>query len=254
MAHTRSRPRLLFEERQVEERHDAGRRNLSDLAYEQIEDLIVHCELRPGCSLTMQDLQDLTGYGRTPVHQAVSRLAADTLIIVQPQHGLKIAAVDLARERLLLGLRRDVERFVIRLATERSGPSDRNQMLHMSRRIRERRGQLTPAEFNVFDRRLDALLLSAAGEPFLEHTLRPLQTIFRRIGWLHHSCVDGPPSLSATVDCHLAVLEAVASRDVAAAIEATDALMCVVDRMFDAMELEIDPALLDCSVLPLFST
>jgi DNA-binding GntR family transcriptional regulator len=98
MAHTRLRPRLLFEERLIEEHRDAGRRNrgtLSDLAYERIEDLIVHCELRPGCSLTEQDLQNLTGFGRTAVHQAVSRLAADTLITVQPQYGIKVAAFEL---------------------------------------------------------------------------------------------------------------------------------------------------------------
>jgi DNA-binding GntR family transcriptional regulator len=69
---------------------------------------------------------------------------------------------------------------------------------------------------------------------------------------LSRSCLEGPPSLSATIDCHLAVLEAVASRSVKAAIEATDAGMDFVDYMFDVMEREIDPALLDCSVLPVF--
>src|ERR1700743_1600927 len=94
-----------------------NRMNLFDLAYEQIEDLIVSCRLKPGQYITMQDLQDSTGLGRTPVHQAVSRLAADTIIFVRPRHGLQIAPVDLERERLLLRLRADIERFVIRLAT-----------------------------------------------------------------------------------------------------------------------------------------
>ncbi len=64
----------------------------------------VHCELKPGRFMTMPDLQQITGFGRTPVHHAVNRLSADTLIIIRPRHGLQIAPIDLARERMLLGL------------------------------------------------------------------------------------------------------------------------------------------------------
>ena len=70
---------------------------------------------------------------------------------------------------------------------------------------------------------------------------------------LNHSYLDGPPSLSASFDCHFTVREAVASPKVTAAIEATGALMCFVDPIFDMREREINPALLDCSALPLFS-
>ncbi|WP_292312633.1 GntR family transcriptional regulator, partial [Marivivens sp.] len=133
----------------------------------------------------MQELQDLTGLGRTPVHNAVNRLAADTLLVIVPRHGLRVAPIDLARERMLLQLRRDIERFVVKLAIERASLSHRNQMLHIERALKDRRETLTLDEFNQLDRRIDQILLSAANEPFLEHTLRPLHTIFRRIGFIH---------------------------------------------------------------------
>src|ERR1700751_4075324 len=163
------------------------RMNLFDLAYEQIEDLIVSCRLKPGQYLTTQDLQDSTGVGRTPVHQAVSRLAADTSIFIRPRHGLQIATVDLERERVLLSLRGDIERFGIRLATERSEASHHNQMLYLARILLERGQTMTIEEFNKVDRRIDRLILNAAKEPFLEHTLRHLHTIFRRAGCLYHT-------------------------------------------------------------------
>jgi DNA-binding GntR family transcriptional regulator len=98
-----------------------NRITLFEIAYQRLEELLVNGTLRPGRFMSMQDLQDMTGLGRTPVHHAVNRLAADTLIVIKPRHGLQIAPIDLARERLLLQLRRDVERFVVRLAAERSG-------------------------------------------------------------------------------------------------------------------------------------
>jgi DNA-binding GntR family transcriptional regulator len=229
-----------------------NRVNLFELAYQRLEVLLVNCTLKPGRYLTMQDLQDLTGFGRTPVHHAVNRLAADTLIVIRPRHGLQIAPIDLARERVLLQLRRDVERFVIRLAAERSGPSQRNQMLHMERVLRDKRASLTLAQFNELDRKIDALILSAANEMFLENALRPLHTIFRRIGYIHHAHLPGRANLVGTIDHHLAVLNAVANRHVDRAVDASDALIAYVDSMFDAMETEIDPRLLDYSVEPLF--
>lgn len=228
-----------------------GLTNLFELAYERIEDLIVRCELKPGILLAVQDLQKMTGFGRTPVHQAVSRLATDTLIVVRPRYGLQIAPIDLARERVLLQLRRDIERFVVRLAAERAGPTHRNQIRHLSQALRNQREKMTIGDFNVFNRRIDRIILNAAGERFLEHTLRPLQTIFRRIGWVYHTRIASGVSFNPTIDCHLAVLDAISSRHTDAAMSASDALTDFVDHMFDAMERELDPALLDCDLEPM---
>jgi len=231
-----------------------GRRNrinFFELAYQRIEDLLVNCALRPGHSLTVQELQGLTGFGRTPVHNAVNTLAADTLIIIRPRHGLQIAPIDLARERMLLALRRDIERFVIRLAAERASLSHRNQALHIERVMRDKRATLTLDEFNSLDRRIDSLILDAAGEPFLAHTLRPLHTIYRRIGFIHHRHMPGQAELFGTIDSHLAILNAVANRRVDRAMAASDALIDHMDTMFDGMEAGIDPRLLDCSIEPL---
>jgi len=244
-----ARPRLAESEQPARR----NRINLFELAYERIEELLVRCELAPGRFLAMQDLQDITGLGRTPVHHAVNRLAADTLIIIRPRHGLQIAPIDLARERVLLHLRRDIERFVIRLAAERAGPSHRNQLLHVERLLRERRDDLTLAEFNQLDRRIDQMVLAAAGEPFLEHTLRPLHTLFRRIGFIYHSQMAREANLAGTIDHHLAVLNAVATQQPDRAVAASDALIAFVDAMFEEMETRIDPSLLDCSVQPLLS-
>jgi DNA-binding GntR family transcriptional regulator len=225
--------------------------NRFELAYDRIESLIVTCTLKPGQVLALQNLQDVTGLGRTPVHQAVTRFAVDTLIVIRPRHGLQIAPIDLARERILLALRADLDRFVIRLAAERSGASQRNQMLHLQRTLCERRDAMDIDAFNLLDRRLDRLILAVAGEPFLEHALRPLHTMSRRIGWLYHAHFNRPSSLRTTIDHHLAVLEAVANRHIERAIDASDKLIAFVDSMFDFMEREIDPSLLDCSIEPI---
>ena len=221
---------------------------LAEQAYDRIEELIITCALKPGQSLSINDLQNVVQLGRTPIHQAVSRLAADTLIIIRPRHGLRIAPIDLTREKTLLLLRRDMERFVVRLAAERSGPTHRNQLLHIARLLSERGAAMDIATFNRLDRRIDQLLAAATGEAFLENTLRPLHTIFRRIGWVYHNWAAPSGGLSQTVDSHLAMIQAVADRDAERAVAASDQLMGFMDSMFSIIEREIDPALLDCTL------
>jgi DNA-binding GntR family transcriptional regulator len=229
----------------------ATRENASDLAslaYDRIEELIITCALRPGQALSIQDLQDRTGLGRTPTHQAVRRLAADTLMLVRPRHGLRVSPIDLTRERRLVQLRREMERFVVRLATERCGATQRNQMLHLAGLLRAGGAAMTITEFNRIDRRIDALFIAAAGEAFLEHTLRPLHSIFRRTGWLYHSRVRPDEGLGETVACHLALLDAVAAKRVRDATAAADRLVRFSDGMFDVLERGVDPALFDATL------
>ena len=227
--------------------------NLFELAYLRLEDGLVDGSLAPGRYLTMLDLQTFTGFGRTPVHHAVNRLAADTLIHIRPRHGLQIAPIDLNRERLLLRLRRDIERFVVGLAAERCAPAARQQMQQLARALRDQRSGLTLFQFNAIDRSIDRLILDAAAEPFLEHTLQPLHTIFRRIGHIHHThfagAGPGAAGLDGTIRHHLDVLDAVANGQAEVAKATSDALIDFVDGMFDDMVGHIDGALLDCSTL-----
>jgi len=114
------------------------------------------------------------------VHNAVNQFAADTLIIIRPRHGLQIAPIDLARERLAAGTATRHRAFRGQ-ARDRSDASlsHRNQALH-NRTLAQ--GEATTASrstIHKLDRRIDTLLLAASGEPFLTHTLRPLHTIYR---------------------------------------------------------------------------
>jgi len=243
-----TRPKLISVELNAIAAPRRNATNLSDLAYERIEELLVCCKLAPGRFLATHELQAMVGYGRTPVHQALNRLAADTLVQITPRHGIRIAPIDLTRDRLLLRLRRDVERFVIRLATERSGSSQRNRMQHIKRQLIEHGAHMSVDQFNVIDRLIDQLFLAAAMEPFVEATLRPLHTIFRRIGWIYHMHAPNHVELRGTVEGHIAVIDAVASGKVEEAIAASDRLMDFVDSMFEVLERDVAPSALDCSL------
>ena len=81
----------------------------SDIAYEQIRDMIVSLRLQPGIMLDELSLAAEIGLGRTPVHEAVARLVTDHLITVLPRRGLMIAPIGLEQVREIFEAREAIE-------------------------------------------------------------------------------------------------------------------------------------------------
>ena len=223
----------------------SGTGDMTSTAYERIEELFVSLHLQPGASLRTQDLQDLTGLGRTPVHQAVRRLAAETLLDVNPRNGLQVAPIDLAREKRLARLRRDMDRFVLTAAIQSMESNERARLGHVMRLMEDERGRITLDRFNTLDKAFDLLMMQASRERFLERSLRPLKAFARRSGYLDIRDVSRAEGLRQTVDRHIAIMRAVMARDVARACAESDALVDFGLEMLDRLERSVDPALLD---------
>ena len=225
----------------------AAKPSLAERAYERIEALFVDTTLAPGSSVRMQDLQELVGLGRTPVHQAVRRAGAETLIAIRPRDGLTIAPVDLTRERRLTELRRGMERFVVAEATQRLSFNHRAGLLHLRRALVEIGETIDVHTFNRFDRAFDTLLIAAAGEPFLQRSLRPLHAFARRIGYIAIVRLE-TSGIAESMERHMTILDAVVAGDVARATHAYDSLIDLSQSYFDDLAESADPILLDAGL------
>ncbi|MFV0384110.1 GntR family transcriptional regulator [Paracoccus sp. (in: a-proteobacteria)] len=219
--------------------------DLTSVAYERIEELFISLRVLPGASLRTQDLQNLTGLGRTPVHQAVRRLAAETILDVLPRNGLRVAPIDLAREKRLAVLRRDMDRFVLTAAIRNMDSNERARLGHILRLIEEEREDISLDRFNMFDKAFDMLVMQAARERFLDSSLRPLKAFARRSGYLDIRDVSGAGGLRDSVDRHTTIMRAVMRGDVAGACAGSDHLVELGLAMLDRLGHAIDPALLD---------
>ncbi len=64
---------------------------LTDKAYQELEELITTLVLPPGMVLGEQNLVQRLGIGRTPVREALQRLARDGLVVVMPRRGILVS-------------------------------------------------------------------------------------------------------------------------------------------------------------------
>ena len=97
-----------------------GGRSLTDEAYAQLEELIVTLQLRPGVAVSEASLSERLGIGRTPIREALQRLAREHLVAVLPQRGNLISEIDIKKQLRLLETRREVERLIVRCAARRA--------------------------------------------------------------------------------------------------------------------------------------
>ncbi|HXR12811.1 MAG TPA: GntR family transcriptional regulator, partial [Gaiellaceae bacterium] len=70
--------------------------SLADQAYAAIRGLIVSLKMAPGALIDERRLMESLGIGRTPVREALRRLAQEQLVEVFPRRGMFVTGVDVS--------------------------------------------------------------------------------------------------------------------------------------------------------------
>ena len=72
-----------------------GAASLAEQAYDAVRDMIVSLELRPGAVVSERELMERLGIGRTPVREALHRLAQEKFVEVYPRRGMFVTTVEI---------------------------------------------------------------------------------------------------------------------------------------------------------------
>jgi DNA-binding GntR family transcriptional regulator len=100
-----------------------AKRTANDGVYERIRQKILDSALAPGSQILEQEFAVMLGVSRTPVREALVRLANDGLVEIVPRHGARIVPISVSDMRaiydVLIGLEpRAAELLTVRGATE----------------------------------------------------------------------------------------------------------------------------------------
>jgi DNA-binding GntR family transcriptional regulator len=206
------------------------RSSLAEQAYNRLENQLVTLELAPGSALLEKDLAERTGLGRTPVREAVQRLAAQGLLQVLPRKGLVVAPVlrsDLAQ---IVEVRRVLERLMVVKAAERASADQRQALKALAAHLDNIAGDLD-AFFRI-DRRLDEILATACGNQHLVGSLAPMHSHCRRLWYMNRGRLD----LETAVGMHARLAEAVAEGDGAGAVRALNGIIGVLEDLISELD------------------
>lgn len=196
-------------------------KRLADEAYEQIESMIVTLVLPPGTVFSEGNLAQRLGFGRTPVREALQRLASDQLVDVLPRRGMRVTEVNLADHLALVETRRVLDRLLVGQAARRATREQRKRLQTCAMTLESAAKDGDTDRFMRDDRACDEIVAQAARNPFAAKACAPLHTHCRRFWYLHRDHAD----LNRSAARHQALMLAVAAGDVALAEQNSDALV-----------------------------
>lgn len=195
---------------------------LTDRAYRQIEELIVTLQLPPGLVISETALAGRLGIGRTPVREALHRLAREGLVVIMPRRGIMVSEIDLRAQLRLLEVRRVLERMMAGLAAVRATADERTEFSDLAARMRAAASDNDDISFMRLDDRFNRLFTDAARNEYARRSLGLMQGLSRRFWYQHYRQVGDMPQAAKL---HADVAEAIAARDRQRAEDASDRLV-----------------------------
>jgi DNA-binding GntR family transcriptional regulator len=183
--------------------------SLADRAYFAIRDRIVALELSPGAVIEERALIEALGIGRTPIREALRRLAQEKLVEVYPRRGMFVTGVDVRDLARLSEVRAVLESEAARLAAQRASEGERAELGVLIDELRAP-GVRGGRELVALDERIHRSVYRCAHNQFLEATLEEYFVLALRIWYL---ALDQAMELEGAVLAHGALLEAIRGAD-----------------------------------------
>lgn len=148
----------------------------SDLAYDRLRLAIIRAEMPPGSAIEESELVRLLEVGRTPVREALLRLAHEDLVTVAPQRGYFVSSTSATDFFHLNEFRIESEVLACRLAAARITDAELAEFEALLVEAREGiRAQRSDHEWHLgVDERVHQIVAKAAGNPYLASTLTRL--------------------------------------------------------------------------------
>jgi DNA-binding GntR family transcriptional regulator len=182
--------------------------SLAEKAYVAIRRLIVTLELGPGSVNNERELVEQLGIGRTPVREALRRLAQEGLVEVYPRRGMFVTDVDVRNLALISEVRAALEPEAARLAAERATDAERAELQELLDALDA--GASDDQALMALDERIHRAVYRCARNDLLEATLEQYYVLALRIWTI---ALDRQHELKDAVQEHRALLEAIHDGD-----------------------------------------
>jgi DNA-binding GntR family transcriptional regulator len=185
-------------------------RSQSEEAYLRIRERIVSLDMPPGSVVNEGRLRQELKIGRTPIREALQRLARENLVRSVPHRGTFVTDVNITDLARITEVRVVLEAHAARLAADRLSASDRACFAELLEVLEHGRPKVDQRELMLLDQQIHRQIYIAARNPFLEATLERYFNLSLRLWYL---VLDRDVSLREALEEHAELLRAILSGD-----------------------------------------
>lgn len=178
--------------------------------YALLKRKILSLALRPNEALSEKELATRLGVSRTPVREALIRLADEALVDVFPQRGTLVSPIRIAEVLEAQFLREALEAAVVRRAAEDPSPRLLDDLTTLLARQRRAAKAAEPEEFM----RLDEMFHSAISEGIaMPRAWQLIQSVKGQMDRVRFLALPNKPHLILLTEQHGEIVEAIEARD-----------------------------------------
>lgn len=210
--------------------HRVERSLLRDRAYRMLRDAIVTGELAPGATIRDAELAERVGLSRTPVREALARLADDGLVETKPHSWTRVRPLDLREVRDAIIVVRAMHELAVRLAVPLMTERHHDLMRAANRRFA---GALEASDVEAAvaaDDALHVVPVAVLGNRVLAATIEHQLPLIRRLERHRFGSLLGRRSIA----WHDQLIDACADRDADTAVAITTRIWTTLLETFDS--------------------
>lgn len=183
---------------------------LRDLAYDEIKARIITCSLKPGEYINEASVCAMTGFGRTPVHQAIDRLCVEGLVDVIPRKGAIVKPMSFDEIMQIVEARGANESLGVRLAAQRAQADEIARLRDVLEQARQALADGATESLMKLDRDFHGVIARASRNVVLADILSKLHDRSLRVWFVS---LNSPGRNRLVHDEHVAICEAIARHE-----------------------------------------
>lgn len=153
---------------------------LSDDVYRQIQNMVMSGEFAPSSRVRESRLSRLLGVSRTPIREALGRLAAEGLLRELPHQGYVVVDVGPEELRSIYEVRSVLEGFAAEQAARRAKRIDLAILEDLVDAMEQQFGEDREQELSTKNREFHQAVVRASGNSYLEAILKDVEQITHR--------------------------------------------------------------------------
>lgn len=191
---------------------DDGKEDLSarDRAYRLLRLRLMTLDLAPGSVIDLPLLMEEHSLGKTPLTEAIQRLALEDLLTIHPRRGTVVTQPTLSQARHIMETRDVFEGRAARLAAQRASARDMAEMRTVLGQQVAERDEQDYARFLLDDYQQHLRVAEISGNPLLVRALDHLLALNTRL-WFVFFQVQGPQT--RYLFSHEPIVRAIEQRD-----------------------------------------
>ena len=201
--------------------------SLTDRAYAEIEEMIITLALPPGSAISESELSAHLGIGRTPIREALQRLARERVVAIFPRRGMLVSEINVTSQLRLLETRRELERLIAKSAARRATDEERGRFREIAAAFGAAAKANDDVTFMRIDRDFNVLCSQAAHNEFAAGAMSLMHSLSRRFWYIHYKKAADMPQ---TAKLHADIARAIAAGDEERAGKASDRLLNLIEK------------------------